>query len=484
MGRKMKLDYSKSSRVHASIRQKALTELWSRGDQLDRVFHSGQRECKEIFEAVCGPGEMFTLLMARRFGKSVFCFGMADNFCRQNPGCRVLYLSKTADNLKEILDQASSAILSTCPEHLKPTLKVKDLKYAYENGSEIRFKGMDKSGADSIRGVTADLIVLDEFCFMDDVGNLIDNVLMPMLIERGARMLLASTPPIAPGHESIAYIQQCELRGNYVKKTIYDCPRWSPEQLKQFEEEAGGKDSDTFRREYLCEIITDRNRAILPACTEEKMQEVVKEWEKPTDYVPDHYISIDPGGRDQTAILFGYYDYLEATLVIEDECIMDSPSTGDIQAAIKKKLDKDWEGITPHRIIMDNNNLILVKDMQKLHGLSVKPTKKDKKEAQVNNTNLMIQQGQLIIHPRCENLRQQCRFGIWDKSRRSFERTPALSHCDAIDALVYLVRNINKSRNPIPEFTPGQDTQSYIQDKFSGESSKNSNIFKSIFSRR
>lgn len=425
---------------------------------------------------------MFMLLLPRRFGKSVFCFGVADDFCRQNPNARVLYLSKTDENLKEILDQSSTAILSSCPNTLKPVLKVKDKKYSYPNGSEIRFKGMDKPGADSLRGVTADLFILDEFCFMEGVKNLIDNTLMPMLIEKGGKMLLASTPPIAPGHESIEYIQKCELKGNFVKKTIYDCPRWSEKQIEQFEEESGGKDSDTFRREYLCEVITQRDRAILPACTELQMEKIVREWPKPDWFIPDHYISIDPGGRDQTAILYAYYDYPKATLVIEDEAILDTPSTEEITKAVKRKLRGDWAGIKPHKIIMDNNNLILVKDMQKLHGLSVRATKKDKKEAQVNNTNIMMQNLQISINPRCVNLIQQCRFGIWNKTRTSFERTSALSHCDAVDALVYLVRNISRNRNPIQETQPNWSTHVFHGEKEEGKSGKN--VFKKLFKRR
>jgi len=461
MARKFKLNYAKSSQTKANIKRRALEELWTRGGQLDRIFHSGQAECKALFEEMCGPGEMFTLLLPRRYGKSVFCFGTVDDFCRQTPNARVLYLSKTSENLKEILDQSSAAILATCPEHLKPDYLKKDQKYVYPNNAEIRFKGMDKSGADVIRGVTADLIVLDEFCFMEDVSNLIDNVLMPMLIERGGRMLLASTPPMAPGHESIDYIQRCEAAGRFVKKTIYECPRWNEKQLKMFEEEAGGAESDTFRREYLCEIITDRNRAIFPACTEAHIKHVAVACEKPTHYSPDHYISIDPGGRDNTGILFAYWDYDEATLVVEHEAVLESSSTEDIVKAVDDVLKGPWEGIKPHKIIMDNNNLILVKDMQKLHGLSVKATKKDKKEAQVNNTNLMLAHKQIKINPRCKQLIQQCRFGIWNKTRTSFERTNALSHCDALDALVYLVRNISRSKNPYPAVTYDRNTQLY-----------------------
>ena len=232
----------------------------------------------------------------------------------------------------------------------------------------------------------------------------------------------------------------------------------------------------------MCEIITDRNRAILPACTEDHIKKITIPWDKPTDYIPDHYISIDPGGRDQTAILYAYYDYLEGTLVIDDEDVIDSASTEDIHKCIGKKLEGEWAGIKPHRIIMDNNNLILVKDMQKLHGMSVKATKKDKKEAQVNHTNLLLAKEEIVINPRCKSLIQQCRFGIWNKTRTSYERTAALSHCDTVDALVYLVRNISRSRNPIEIKPYDRGTHVYL-----GKEQEDTSGFKGIkklFTRR
>jgi hypothetical protein len=120
--------------------------------------------------------------------------------------------------------------------------------------------------------------------------------------------------------------------------------------------------------------------------------------------------------------------------------------------------------------------------MQKLHGMSVKATKKDKKEAQVNNTNIMMMREEIVIDPRCVNLDKQCRYGVWNKTRTSYERTAALSHCDAIDALVYLVRNINKSRNPIPVMAPDY-SNAVNHDAYPGSDSKGS-IFKKIFNRR
>ena len=38
----------------------------------------------------------------------------------------------------------------------------------------------------------------------------------------------------------------------------------------------------------------------------------------------------------------------------------------------------------------------------------------------------------------------------WNKSRKSYERSPDAGHYDAIDALKYLVRNIQQNKNPYP----------------------------------
>lgn len=479
----IKLDYSKSRSTRANIKLRALEELWERGDHLERILDTNQMEMyKQFHDFDRAKYSRFVFLCSRRLGKTVLSFALCDEICRKEPGVRVLFLSKTDDNLKEIIDQASTVFFSSCPPSLKPQYRIKDKKFVYSNGSEIRLKGMDKAGPDSVRGVKAKFVVLDEFCFMDNLTTLIKSSVGPMINDEKGRILMISSSPDTPGHDSINFITEAERFGALIKKTIYDCPRWSESDREEFARDAGGYDSDTFRREYLCEIITERNRAILPACTEQHMEKVVAPYEKPDWYDPDHYISIDPGGRDQTAILYAYYDYPEATLVIEDEAILNTPDTETITKTIKKKLETDWNGIKPHKIIMDNNNLILVKDMQKLHGMSVRATKKDKKEAQVNNTNIMMQNLQISINPRCVNLIQQCRYGIWNKTRTSYERTEALSHCDAVDALVYLVRNISRSKNPIQETQPDWSVNVFHGTK--EEAKSGNNVFKKLFGRR
>ena len=47
---------------------------------------------------------------------------------------------------------------------------------------------------------------------------------------------------------------------------------------------------------------------------------------------------------------------------------------------------------------------------------------------------------------------------MWDKNRKTFKHLSDSptgeirgGHCDALDALIYLVRNVNEARNPFPE---------------------------------
>jgi hypothetical protein len=114
---------------------------------------------------------------------------------------------------------------------------------------------------------------------------------------------------------------------------------------------------------------------------------------------------------------------------------------------------------------VSDNNLILINDLHRLHGIFFRPTNKDNKEAQINNLRLDVAGYKLYIHPRCKTLIRHLRFATWDKQRKGFTRTEDGAHADAVDALLYLVRNVQKSKNPYP---PG-----YRPDQMGG-----SNIFK------
>lgn len=449
---KLKLDVQKLQDTRSS-RQKAKTkateELWRRGKFLDLILDATQQDMVTKYKE--SDSLFYVWLCSRRLGKSVALNGVAIEQALSKPGSRILYLSKTTDNVNEIVDQASSVILGSCPESIAPTFKVKDNKFVFPNGSEIRIKGLDNTGPDVIRGVGADLVILDEFCFMKHLDYLMTSIIQPMAIERGGRILLASTPPDTPGHDSLSWIQKAEERGAFVRKTIYECPRWSDKQIRLFEEEAGGKHSDTFKREYMAKVIISQSKAILPAFDDDKAEKIVKDVDMPS-YIPDLYVSLDIGFKDLSVALFGWWDYEEARLVIQDEVVLkgNSATTDKIAKAITDKEVELWRSTPVYKRVCDTDPR-LIEDLKKISNLYFRPTKKDVKEGQVNQTNIMLTRNQIVISPRCKTLIRHMMYGVWNDARTSFARTKALGHCDAIDALLYMVRNVDRVHNPIQE---------------------------------
>jgi hypothetical protein len=213
----------------------------------------------------------------------------------------------------------------------------------------------------------------------------------------------------------------------------------------------------------LCEIARSSETAILPSLTSEVEKVIITDkYEIPV--FKDCYVSMDIGGSDLTAVIFGYYDYLNATTVIQDELIFGKEvNTKDVAEAIKKKELELWSNpidespIPPYLRIADNNNLIMLTDLQRDYGIIFIPTKKDNREAAINSLDVSISQHKVLINPKCKHVIYHTKFAEWNRSRTSFKNlknSPSGEikggHADALAALIYLHRNIIKSKNPYP----------------------------------
>lgn len=207
-----------------------------------------------------------------------------------------------------------------------------------------------------------------------------------------------------------------------------------------------------------CEKITDKDSGVIPEFTDAAAREIVKVVQKPNNY--DAYVSMDPGTTDNTGILFGYMHPELACLVIEDEYLGSSSkiTSEDIASAIKSKesehfLDRTTQKSKVYLRISDNDP-ILINDMNRMHGLNFIPTRKDNKDAAVNDLRIKVDNRKIIINPRCKNLIAQMKDATWNKSRTSFTRDKEHAHYDVLDALIYMVRMVqwNKLPKNIQEF--------------------------------
>jgi hypothetical protein len=104
----------------------------------------------------------------------------------------------------------------------------------------------------------------------------------------------------------------------------------------------------------------------------------------------------------------------------------------------------------------DNNNIILLNDLQLEHGLNFIATRKDNKEAAINNVRLKIANRDIVINPKCKTLISHLKNATWEKTNsrkgyRQFARSADNGHYDAVDALIYLIRNVVYGKNPYPD---------------------------------
>ena len=149
-------------------RHAIVAELWRRGS-LGRVggLHSSQREIHAQYYAAAG--RVFVLCCSRRWGKSLLCCLLALECALSKPNASVRYAAPTGKMARRIVVPHMRRLLALCPEKLRPKFDAQALTWTFPNGSEIVLAGCDSGNAESLRGTSMDLGIVDEGGFMDDL---------------------------------------------------------------------------------------------------------------------------------------------------------------------------------------------------------------------------------------------------------------------------------------------------------------------------
>lgn len=476
----------KNENVPNSITPELARELlWQEGE-VSWLLHEGQQslyksyyDCKE---------KIVVWNCSRRFGKSYTLCVLAIETCLKTPFSIIKYCCAKQIDAKGIIRPLIREIIKTCPKELRPVYKTQERAYVFTNGSRIELSGLDGGRAESIRGGSCHLAIVDEAGIVSDLKYIIRAIILPTTTTTKGKIVLASTPPKTPGHSFVIdFLNRARIQGNLVTKTVFDNPSIDQIELEKIIEECGGIDSSDFKREYLCQILLDQEYAIVPEFTEEVKAKIVKEWPKPPFY--DGYVAMDIGMKDLTVVLFAYFDFRNNKIVIEDEFVINGQkfNTKTLAEGIKQKEDNTFtdklsgEYKVPYLRVSDNN-LIVIKDLWDLHGLRFIPTRKDDADAALNVLRNYIQDEKIIINPKCKTLIYHLETGVWNKNKTSFERSTAdKGHFDAIDSLKYLIRNIRLNKNPYPKFYDMQSRENIWESHEKTTNDNAINVLKSIF---
>ncbi len=405
---------------------------------------------KEMFNSFFNSASRkFIIHSSRRLGKTYLLCVLSLIFAINKPNSQIRYASGTQKAVRKMVQPIFKELINTLPLKFKPKFNSQEGAYVFNNGSMIHVAGVNNGRADNLRGTSSDLAVIDESGFVDELTYLTESVLMPQLLSvPGSRLIMASSSPLSPAHEFTTYINQAKLDGSYASFDIHSADY--PQQLiEEFCKEAGGATSTTWRREYLNELITDEQLAIIPEWKKEYIQEAPKDEYRNFFH---NYTAMDIGVRDLTVVLFAHYDFKKATLYVEDEFTISGAETTTKNIAENIELkEKDLGYTNVYRRPADNNNLILLQDLSSMYNKHFFGTTKDSLAAMVNEVRLWAQAGRIKINPRCSQLIGSLEYGVYqDSKRKEFGRSKVFGHFDALAALIYLVRNIDVHTNPIP----------------------------------
>lgn len=426
--------------------------LWRQGRIVDFLLDNNQMEIYNSLKQGKGARHTVVALFSRQTGKSYGLLTIATQECLTRKNITVVFIAPRLKQARKIAKTNMAEILKTCPDDVRPKYNAKEESYYFPStGSTIELAGFNADEVESQRGPKAHLIIVDECGFMTNLKYGLKSVLYPKLNTTKGSMILCSTLPRSQGHEYFDFIKKAEYNGTLIKKNVLECPRYTKEDIDRFAEEVGGYDSVDFKREYLNIMITDDEYAVIPEATEELMQEIVKELPRPPYY--DVYVSMDIGVKDLTVALLGYYDFKKSSVVILDEVILKGKNvtTESIHDSISFKEQMHFGTKIPYLRVADDNNQILLNDLMSTKNMFFQITRKDQKEAALNNLRVMLAAHRIIIHPRCKTLIFHLKNATWNNRKTSYERSPDNGHYDALDALIYFIRNVNFSKNPYPK---------------------------------
>ncbi len=423
-------------------------ELWRRGN-LTWKLHSSQKRVYKSLRALPQETREAVVLISRRWGKSYLGVVMALEDCLAGPDRQVFIVGPSLKQTRRILTPLVREITGDAPEGLIKQTK-SDLTWAV--GESTLIIGAFDTALESFRGLRAHAIYLEESGLADieEYEYTLKSVLRPTLMHSRGRIHHLTTPPREENHPFVFItMPEAALNHSLYTYTIEDNPLLSKEEIESEIEAAGGRGSEHCERELFCRIVRNAERVIVP--------EFEEDLHVRSSNVPDfaHYLTcIDFGGvRDNHALILCYFDFLRNKMVVCDEVWMDiNTGTDDIiKAGLEMELKNNvqWLRGIPRRIT-DAPGQTQV-DIKRMGYECSPPDKaKDSVEDGIQAVRVAFIENKIEVHPRCEQLIQTLRFGMWDKHRKDFQRTDALGHCDMMAALSYAWRHIDKRNNPYP----------------------------------
>jgi len=434
--------------------REALKLAWTIG-RLDFRLRASQKLIKQAWIAAKETSRKFYINSTRRLGKSSFLLHLMIEECLKRPRSRWAFFAPVKDGLLDYIEPIIEKTLDTCPDALRPKFDRQRFMFQFSNGSSILFRGSNNQQHRVRRGLDLDGAGVDEGRDVDDLKDLIDSVIFPALFSSNGYLIISSTPADSFSHDLYSYYQLAAVEGWLFECDIDKAAELDPEdfpadRIAEWKKET--QRDDVWLREYKCQWIIDSTRVAV----QEWNNAFVREYKADIFYqFYHHYIGIDWGSKDFTAIVFATWDFKRAKLVVEGELTFSGTQvrSDKIADAITMMKYKLWgEDASIYRMISDSADPILINELNGHPGMNCTPVYKEKSlEAMLNQFRILVSAEKIEVAPTCPMILSNLKSAVWDKTRTALDKDPFNHHFDHLMALVYLTRRLVPNENPIPK---------------------------------
>ena len=395
----------------------------------------------------------------RRLGKSSELLAMFTEHCIERPNWKAGFFAPVKDGLKDYIEPIIEETYKDCPLDERPIYNGSRFMLEFKNKSRIIFRASNNKQHRVRRGQEFNEVGIDEAREVDDLGVLIESVIMPAMFSADEGYLyISSTPADTRSHPLYRYRQQAEVEGWLIRLTIWQANRLDPDvythdRIDEWRRETmkSVDGDDVWRREYECEWVVNKSRAAVPEWSNKYVGDFPHD---PYYGFYHHYLAIDWGYRDFTAVSFATYNYRKARLEVEGELTFSGTDvrSDKIAAAIDRQAKVVWGNQwTTNKQISDSADPILINELNQHPKMVFVPVAKaETLEAMLNQFRVLVNQGKIIVSAKCPMTIHALANAIWDEKREKLDQDVFARHFDHLMALVYMTRMLDMATNPIP----------------------------------
>lgn len=401
----------------------------------------------------------FYIESTRRLGKSTELLQLMAEECIKNPGKRCAFFAPVKDALLDYVKPIVNEVFADCPTWPQsPRFNDARFMLEFDNGSSIIFRGSNNQQHRARRGQEFHLAGIDEARDVQDLAELIDSVVFPSLFESDGFLIISSTPADTRSHELFQYRQRAKLEGWFFQIKMSQAAQiepevYTPEKVARWKAEicAGPDGADRYAREFECDWIVNKSRQVVP---EWKLEYEMATSKDPYYQFYKHYIFLDWGYSDFTAVGFGTHLFRRARLQVESELTFSGQDarSDKIAAAIEREARNLWgDDWDCERMIADSADPLMTQEVNKYGKMNFTPVQKsDSLDAMIQQFRGNVNAGRIYVDPKCAFTMHCLQNAVWTEKRDKLDSDVFARHFDHLMALVYGDRMIDYNLNPIP----------------------------------